>query len=48
MKKWFMKIKDNIKKRLEKLAEENRKIHHGQRLDCCNINRRPVVESKHN
>lgn len=47
MKKWLARVKDNMKERLEKFAEENRKIHQGQRLDCCSINRKPVVKGKH-
>ncbi len=47
MKKWLAKVKDNMKERLEKLAEENRKIYHGQRLDCCTINKRPVIKGRH-
>jgi hypothetical protein len=46
MKKWFAKVKNNMKERLEKFAEENRKIHHGQRLDCCSGSKRPVVKVK--
>jgi hypothetical protein len=46
MKKWLAKVKDNMKERLEKFAEENRKIHQGQRLDCCSMNRKPVVKGK--
>ena len=38
------KIGENIKKKLEKLAEENRKQFGGKRLDCCTVNRTPTVK----
>jgi len=38
------KIRENIKNKLEKLAEENRKQFHGGRLDCCTVNRTPAVK----
>jgi len=28
-----------IRKFLEKLAKENNEVFHGQRLDCCDLNR---------
>jgi len=43
---WLKRVKDNIKKRLERLAEENRKLYGGKRLDCCSINRTQVVGRK--
>ena len=46
MKKWLKKIRDNMNERLEKLAEENRKIYQGKRLDCCSINKKPVVKGR--
>jgi len=44
MKSLFEKMKEKIKKRLEKLAEENRKIYGGKKLDCCTINRKRLAE----
>jgi len=43
VKNLFEKMKERIEKRLEKLAEENRKIYGGKKLDCCTINRKPSV-----
>jgi hypothetical protein len=39
MKKWLKRVKRNFNERLEKLAEENRQMYGGKRLDCCNVNR---------
>lgn len=44
MKNLFEKMKERIEKRLEKLAEENRKIYGRRKLDCCTINRKLPVE----
>ena len=46
MKKWLTKVKKKMEERLEHLAEENRKMYHGERLDCCTINKNPVVKGK--
>ena len=43
---WLKRVKENMKKRLEKLAEENRKLYGGKKLDCCSINRTQVSKAK--
>jgi hypothetical protein len=45
-KMWLKRVKGNIKKRLEKLAEENRKLYGGKKLDCCSINRTQAIKNK--
>lgn len=45
-KMWLKRVKETVKKRLERLAEENRKLYGGKKLDCCSINRTPVSKAK--
>ncbi|WP_420840520.1 LDCC motif putative metal-binding protein [Caldicoprobacter algeriensis] len=36
-----------IRKFLQKLAKENNEVFHGQRLDCCDLNRQNNAQKKY-
>jgi len=46
MKRFFKRLKENWDRYLERMAESNKKLYGNQRLDCCDLNKKPEINKR--